>query len=121
MAHYAKVLDGVVLNVIVAEESFFDTFLDTSPGRWIQTSYNTHGGVHYGADGEPDGGVALRKNYACVGCFYDEQKDAFYDKKPFPSFVLNQDTFLWEPPIPHPDDGKSYLWDEPSVSWVEAT
>lgn len=122
MAHYAKVQKGVVINVIVAEPDFFDTFADNSPGEWIQTSYNTRGGVHYGPDDEPDGGVALRKNYAGVGMLYDVDRDAFYTAKPFPSWVLNDTTCLWEAPLTKPDG--FYYWDEAayqadsSTGWV---
>jgi hypothetical protein len=78
MGHYAKVLNGKVISVIVAEKEFFDTFVDSSPGEWIQTSYNTRGNVHYGPDGQPDGGVPLRANYAGIGYIYDSENDVFY-------------------------------------------
>jgi hypothetical protein len=119
MSHFAKVLDGKVTQVIVAEPEFFETFVDSSPGQWIQTSYNTHGGVHYGQDGQPDGGVALRGNYAGIGFTYDSQNDVFYAPQPFASWALNQTTWLWEAPIPAPTDGKFYRWDEPTTAWVE--
>ena len=79
MSHYAKVNNGIVVSVIVAEADFFTNghFVDTSPGTWIQTSYNTRGGVHYGQDGQPDGGVALRGNYAGIGYIYDATNDVF--------------------------------------------
>lgn len=112
MSHFAKVLDGKVIEVIVAEEDFFDTFVDTSPGNWIQTSYNTFGGVHYGSDGQPDGGTALRKNYAQIGGTYDADKDAFIPPNDFPSWTLNETTCLWEPPIPYPSDNEGYEWNE---------
>lgn len=118
MAHYAKVRDGVVVQIIVAEPEFFDTFVDTSAGEWIQTSYNTHAGVHYNKDGQPDGGEALRKNYAGLGYTYDVTRDAFIPPKNYPSWVLNEDTCLWEPPVALPDDGQRYIWDEASVSWL---
>jgi hypothetical protein len=121
MAHFAKVVDGIVTKVIVAEPEFFDTFIDDSPGQWIQTSYNTHGGVHYGQDGEPDGGVALRKNFAGVGFIYDSSKDAFYTTQPYASWSLNEDTCLWEAPVPYPDDGKRYIWNETITNWTEIT
>ena len=83
MSHYAKVVDGIVNQVIVAEAEFFDTFVDSSPGTWIQTSYNTRGGVHYDPNtGQPDGGTALRGNYAGVGFVYDQQNDVFYPPQP---------------------------------------
>jgi hypothetical protein len=113
MAHFAKVNNGIVEQVIVAEPEFFDTFVDSSPGQWIQTSYNTHGGVH------ANGGTPLRKNYAGVGFTYDAQRDAFIPPKPFASWVLNEDTCLWDAPTTYPTDGKSYQWDEQSLSWVE--
>lgn len=117
MSHFAKVCDGKVTQVIVAEKEFFDTFVDSSPGQWIQTSYNTRGGVHYGSDGQPDGGEALRGNYAGIGHTYDQANDVFYAPQPFQSWALNQTTWLWEPPVAYPDDGQIYVWDEATVSW----
>lgn len=113
MAHFAKVQNGFVTQVIVAESEFFQTFVDTSPGEWIQTSYNTHGGVH------TQGGTPLRKNYAGIGFAYNREKDAFIPPKPYQSWVLNEETCLWNPPVPHPNDGKVYNWDEATTSWVE--
>lgn len=121
MGHFAKVLDGKVINVIVAEPEFFDNFIDTSPGAWIQTSYNTKGNLHYGQDGKPDGGVALRGNYAGIGYTYDTQNDVFYAPKPYPSWTLNESTWTWEAPTPMPTDGKIYQWDESSQNWNEIT
>jgi hypothetical protein len=121
MSHFAKVLDGKVIQVIVAEPDFFDTFADSSPGSWLQTSYNTRGGVHYGADGQPDGGVALRGNYAGIGYTYDSQNDVFYAPQPFPSWVLDQITWLWDAPVAYPADGQRYAWDEATVSWKLVT
>jgi hypothetical protein len=115
MAHFAKVVDGVVTQVIVAEPEFFQTFVDSSPGEWIQTSYNTHGGEH------KLGGTPLRKNYAGIGFTYDRVKDAFIPPKPFASWVLNEDTCLWDAPVAMPDDGKIYVWDEATTNWVERT
>jgi hypothetical protein len=114
MAHFAKVQDGIVTQVIVAEAEFFDTFVDTSPGEWIQTSYNTHGGVH------TNGGEPLRKNYAGIGFTYDRTRDAFIPPKPFASWVLNEETCLWDAPTAYPTDGLRYTWDEATTSWVEA-
>ena len=96
MSHFAKVVDGVVVNVIVAEQEFFDTFVDTSPGEWIQTSYNTHAGQH--PEGRP-----LRKNYAGIGYTYDPVRDAFIPPKPRDSWVLNEETCQWEDPDGQPD------------------
>ena len=118
MGHYAKVQNGIVSQVIVAEAEFFDTFVDSSPGQWIQTSYNTKGGVHYGQDGEPDGGEPLRKNYAGIGYTYDATRDAFIPPQPFTSWTLNETTCLWEAPVAYPDDGNMYIWDEDTTSWV---
>ena len=115
MSHFAKVVDGVVTQVIVAEPEFFQTFVDSSPGEWIQTSYNTHGGEH------KLGGTPLRKNYAGIGFTYDRVKDAFIPPKPFASWVLNDDTCLWDAPVAMPDDGKIYVWDEATTNWVERT
>ncbi len=114
MSHFAKVKDGIVGQVIVAEPEFFDTFVDTSPGQWIQTSYNTHGGVH------TLGGTPLRKNYAGVGYTYDSALDAFIPPKPFASWVLNEGTCLWGAPVAYPDDGENYVWDEDTTAWVLA-
>jgi len=123
MAHFAKVLDGMVLRVIVAEPEFFDTFIDTSPGQWIQTSYNTRGGVHYNQEtNEPsqDQTKALRKNYAGVGFTYDSTLDAFIPPKPFASWVLDEQTCNWNAPTPIPTDpSKRWRWDESTTSWIE--
>lgn len=99
MSHFAKVCDGKVVQVIVADASFFDTFVDSSPGQWLQTSYNTRGNVHYGADGEPDGGTALRGNYAGIGYVYDAAHDVFYPPQPGAEWTLNTKSWLWEAPI----------------------
>ena len=120
MAHFAKVNNGIVEQVIVAEPEFFDTFVDSSPGQWIQTSYNTHGGVHY-TDGQPsaDQSKALRKNYAGIGYSYDATRDAFIPPKPYASWILDEQTCTWSSPIPYPTDGKFYAWDEANQVWVE--
>ena len=119
MGHFAKVVDGKVTQVIVAEPEFFNNFVDSSPGSWIQTSYNTRGGVHYGADGQPDGGIALRGNYAGIGYSYDHINDVFVAPKPYASWTLNQTTWTWEAPTPMPTDGKPYQWDEATKAWTE--
>ena len=111
MGHYAKVVDGIVDKVIVAEATFFDSYVDTSAGEWIQTSYNTHAGVHI------HGGTPLRKNYAGIGFSYDEARDAFIPPQPYPSWVLNEETCRWEAPVAHPDDDNSYEWNEETTSW----
>ena len=119
MAHYAQV-DGnnIVTQVIVAEQSFIDSGAVGAPSSWIQTSYNTRGGVHYGQDGQPSGREQLRKNYAGIGYKYDSGRDAFIPKQPFTSWTLNEQTCLWQAPVPKPADGKIYFWDEPSLCWV---
>ena len=111
MGHYAKVVDSVVTQVIVAEADFFDSFVDTSPGKWIQTSYNTHAGVH------SQGGTPLRKNFAGVGFTYDKTRDAFIPPKPYPSWLLNDDTCQWEPPVAYPEGEGLYSWNEETQSW----
>ena len=111
MAHFAKVVDGVVTEVIVAEFEFIQT-LD---GEWIQTSYNTLGGVH------ATGGTPLRKNYAGIGYTYDQTRDAFIPPKPFNSWTLNEESCLWGSPVSYPSDGKRYSWNEEQLAWVERT
>jgi len=115
MAHFAKVNNGTVVQVIVAEPEFFQTFVDTSPGEWIQTSYNTKGGVHI------LGGTPLRKNYAGIGFTYDKEQDAFIPPKPFSSWILDEGTCLWNAPVALPNDGKQYQWDEQQQQWIEVT
>jgi hypothetical protein len=112
MAHFAKVNNGIVEQVIVAEPEFFETFVDTSPGEWIQTSYNTRGGEH--PEGRP-----LRKNYAGIGYSYDATRDAFIPPKPYASWVLNETSCLWESPVAYPTDGNMYRWDEATTAWVQ--
>ena len=111
MSHYAKVKDGKVIDVIVAEADFFDTFIDETPGEWIQTSYNTKGGVH------KLGGTPLRKNFAGIGFTYDKNLDAFIPPKPFNSWTLNENTCLWEAPIVKPNG--NYKWNEETRNWDE--
>lgn len=110
MAHFAKVLGDKVINVIVAESEFFETFIDSTPGEWIQTSYNTKGGVHL------NGGTPLRKNFAMIGGTYNKVLDAFIPIKPFDSWLLNETTCFWEPPVAMPTEGK-YQWNESTQSW----
>ena len=113
MAHFAKVTDGVVTQVIVAEPEFFETFVDTSPGQWIQTSYNTHGGVHL------QGGTPLRKNFAGIGYSYNPTADCFVPPKPYASWTLDTQTCLWQPPVAMPTDDKMYRWNETTQAWDE--
>ena len=120
MSHYAKVRDQLVVDVIVAEAAFFNTFVDSTAGEWIKTSYNTHGGNHYNSVGEQDDGMALRKNYAGIGYTYDSTRDAFIAPQPYPSWLLNEDTCQWESPVAYPDDDdKMYTWDEATTNWTE--
>ena len=112
MGHFAKVLDGKVTQVIVAEPEFFDTFVDSSPGTWLQTSYNTLANKH------TLGGTPLRGNYAGIGYIYDQTNDVFYAPQPYASWALNNSTWTWEAPIPMPIDDKRYKWEEPT-GWVE--
>jgi hypothetical protein len=113
MSHFAKVLDGKVIQVNVAEAEFFETFIDSTPGEWIQTSYNTFGNQH------KLGGTPLRGNFAGIGYTYDSTNDVFYAPKPYPSWTLNETTWLWEPPVAYPTDDKVYRWDEATTSWIE--
>ena len=123
MAHFAKVVSGTVTQVIVAEPEFFNTFVDSSPGEWIQTSYNTRGGVHYNPNSNTpsdDQSKALRKNYAGIGYTYDAQRDAFIPPKPYASWTLNESSCLWEAPTPYPypNDDRMYTWNESTTSWA---
>ena len=117
MAHFAKIENDLVTQVIVAEQDFVNG-LD---GEWVQTSYNTHGGQH------TQGGTPLRGNFAGIGYTYDRTNDVFYCPSPFPSWVLNTTTWLWDAPVAMPDDAgtgtppKRYGWDEDNTQWVEVT
>jgi hypothetical protein len=111
MAHWARVKGGIVTQVIVAEEEYFQTYIDDEPGEWIQTSYNTRAGQH------DLGGTPLRKNYAGIGFSYDSTRDAFIPPQPYPSWTLNEETCLWECPVAYPDDGNMYNWNEETQTW----
>ena len=113
MSHFAKIVNGIVTEVIVAEQDFIDSLPESS--SWVQTSYNTYGGVH------ALGGTPLRKNYAGIGFTYNHLRDAFIPPKPYASWKLNETTCLWDPPIEQPNDGKRYVWDEITTSWIEMT
>jgi hypothetical protein len=123
MSHFAKIENGIVTEVIVAEQDFINTLT----GQWVQTSYNTRGGKHYGLDGLEDTGVPLRKNYAGIGMIYDAVKDVFTFPQPYPSWVYDDATAYWNPPVPMPpvlepaspsDPITRYVWDEPHTIWV---
>ena len=115
MTHFAKIENDIVTQVIVAEQDFINT-LD---GEWIQTSYNTRGGIHYGQDGQPDDSVALRGNHAGIGYTYDRMNDVFYSPQPYSSWTLNKTTWTWEAPVPYPTDETThiYFWDEETKEW----
>lgn len=116
MAHFAQIDENnIVTKVLVIDQETVNTGLFGDPSTFIQTSYNTHGGEH------KLGGTPLRKNYAGVGYTYDKQRDAFYAPQPFPSWTLNEESCLWEPPTPMPNDGKLYNWNEETLSWNEVT
>jgi hypothetical protein len=129
MSYFAKVPTltngkGIVGEVISAEQEFIDSGDVGDPSMWWQTSYNTYGNVHYGPDGQPDGGVALRANYASLGFTLDTNvvqngvTGVFYAPQPYPSWVLNTQTYLWQAPVPYPSTGGPYTWDEATLSWV---
>ena len=111
MSHFAKVENGIVVSVIVAEQDVIDTGLFGT--GWVQTSYNTYGGVHR------LGGTPLRKNYAGIGYTYDVDLDAFYAPRPYPSWALDTDTCRWNAPVSYPTDNKLYSWNEETTSWIE--
>ena len=117
--HFAEIDENnIVKRVIVAEQDFIDSGAVGDSSNWIQTSYNTKGGVHYAPNSnELDGGIALRKNYAGVGFTYDSDRDAFYSAQPYPSWTLNEDTCQWDSPVPYPNDDKMYIWNEEEQSW----
>ena len=123
MSHFAKVEDGIVTTVIVAEQEFIDKW--HSDGTWVQTSYNTREGVHYGQDGNDDGGVALRFRFAAMGMVYDSTNDVFYAVQPYASWTLDETKWQWICPLTYPDDGIDYTWDEDAYQadntkgWVE--
>ena len=112
MAHYAKVENGIVTQVIVAEQEFINSGYVGEPTDWVQTSYNTHGNQH--PEGRP-----LRGNYAGIGFTYDSTNDVFYAPQPYPSWILNNTTWIWEAPVAYPTDGKAYKWDEIIQNWSE--
>lgn len=121
MSHFAEInLENIVTRVIVADQDFIDSGAVGDKNNWVQTSYNTRGGVHYAPNSQTsDDGVALRKNYAGVGYTYDSTKDAFYGPQPFASWTLDDDTCVWNAPTAKPNDGKMYSWDEDNIEWKE--
>ena len=121
MSHFAHVLSGRVVDVIVAEQDFINILPD--PENWIQTSLNTYGGVHYAPNVRPlsaDGGVALHYNYARIGDCWDSV--GFYtDVSPYPSWIFSKNNYLWEAPVPYPTDKGRYRWDESTTNWLPIT
>jgi len=120
MAHWAKVENGVVTQVTVGDNNDptegYQLLMDSFGGTWVKTSYNTRGGIHYGADGNPDGGQQIGYNYAGIGMLWDGV--GFYTPNPpFASWILDKSTYLWTSPIPMPNDGKNYFWNEANKSW----
>jgi hypothetical protein len=115
MTHFARVQDGTVTEVIVIKQDMIDTGLWGPPQEWIQTSYNTHAGVH------TQGGTPLRKNYAGVGYSYDEALDAFIPPKPFDSWILDETTCHWKAPVECPQDDNRYIWNEQDLLWERYT
>ena len=111
MSHFAKVENGTVTQVIVIEQDVLNLGHWGDPAGWVQTSYNTHGGVH------TNGGTPLRKNFAGIGYTYDSERDAFYAPQPFASWILDEDTCVWQAPVERPAEG-NYAWDEDTVAWV---
>ena len=134
MAHFAQLDEtSIVTGVITLEDSVITDesgneveqlgidFLTKlyGGGQYIQTSYNTRAGVHYAPNSHtPDGGIALRKNFAGKGYQYDSSRDAFISTKPFESYLLNEGTCRWDSPVPYPDDGGNYVWNEETKSWA---
>jgi hypothetical protein len=122
MTYFAKVENNIVVQIATVEKEFLESNPERYIGTWIQTSYNTKGGIHYNPEtGQPsdDQSKSLRKNYAGIGYVYDEQRDAFYAPQPFPSWTLNEDSCIWESPVPYPIDDKIYEWNETTQEWVE--
>lgn len=114
MSHFARIDDdNVVVEIIVAEQSAIDSGMFGDTSKWIRTSYNTHGGEHI-LGGEP-----LRKNYATVGMVYDRMLDAFIQPQPYPSWILDETTGYYKPPVEYPIDGMMYVWDEELLQWNE--
>ena len=127
MGHYAKVVNGIVVEVNVADEEWVNQQPKLDYIEWVETSYNILGGVYYDPEtNKPhkDQSLAIatlgrkRKNYASIGFYYDSERDAFIRPIPFPSWKLNEDTCLWEAPIPYPQDNKKYIWNELHQEWT---
>jgi hypothetical protein len=123
MSYFAQVSNGIVVDVIRINQDVLNSGLWGDPAQWVQTSYNTHGGIHYEPNTNPpvpspDQSQALRANYAGIGYTYDSVNNVFYAPQPYPSWVISAPTWIWQAPVPYPDDGKVYYWDEATLSWV---
>lgn len=124
MGHFALVDEnGIVQTVIVADQEHIDSGIHGDASQWIQTSYNTFGGIHYSPQtGQPDGGIALRCNYAQIGGHYDSEADVFYEKQTYPNWILNTTTYQWEPPFPHPSvppgAPNHWIWGPIRNEWI---
>ena len=124
MAHFAKLdSNNIVVTVLHGRDQDNENELTSRTGDvYKQTSYNTRGNVHYNSEtGLPsdDQTKAFRKNYAGIGYVYDSSRDAFYAPKPYNSWTLNEDSCIWDPPTPYPDDGNIYIWSEETTSWIQ--
>ena len=126
MAHWAEIDENnLVTRVTVGNNDDSDEgyqwLIDNLGGRWVQSSFNTYGGVYYNADRTvaDDQSKARRYNHAAIGYTYDEERDAFIPPQPFESWVLNEDSCLWDAPVPYPTDGADYVWDEETGAWIE--
>jgi hypothetical protein len=124
MSYFAQVVDGIVVDVIRIEQDVLNTGLWGNPASFVQTSYNTHGGIYYipnsnPPEPDPDQSKALRANYAGIGYTYDSVNDVFYAPQPYPSWTIGPPTWEWQPPVPYPSEGGPYMWDEATQSWVE--
>ena len=127
MAHWAEIDENnVVTRVLVGDnndpngDEGYQWLIDNLGGTWVKTSYNAVGGKRRDPEtNEITNELGFRKNYAGIGYTYDESKDAFIPPKPFNSWILNEDTCLWESPVSYPNDGKLYTWNEENTTWVE--
>jgi hypothetical protein len=124
MAHFAEIdFDNKVVRILVVSDEDSENAQDFLAnklglgGTWIQTSYNTRGGIHYGSNGQPDGGTQIGFNYAGIGYSWDGT--GFYAPQPYPSWTLNKTSYIWEAPILMPTDGKIYIWNEDKKNWEE--
>ena len=112
MTHFAEIdSNGIVIRVIVADQDFINSGKVGDPKNWIKTSYNTRGGIH------KQGKTPLRKNYAGIGYTFDKIRNCFIPPKPYPSWILNEQTTNYESPTPMPKDGKNHRWNESTKTW----